>query len=188
MSKGKLIIITGPSAVGKTTVAMEVLKKLPNSTRVVTYTTRDIRDNETDGVDYNFISKEEFEKKIKENFFVEWATVYDQYYGNSYPDIQKELNQEKIVILVIDPQGAKTIKEKIPQSKAIFILPESIEQLSARLWERPNADKQKIEIRLNMVKREIKTYGPICDFSVRNVENKLEETVNTIIRLISTKA
>jgi len=184
MSKGKLIIITGPSAVGKTTVASELLKVVDNSVRVVTYTTRDLRDGEINGVDYNFISKDEFEKKIKEKFFIEWATVYKQYYGNSGPDIHKELNNGKLVILVIDPQGAKTIKKKLPESIAIFIMPESIEQLSNRLWLRPNADKNKIETRLNMVKNEIKTYKPICDFSVINGENQLKNTIKQIIKII----
>jgi len=143
-----------------------------------------VRTGEVDGVDYNFITREEFEKKIEEDFFIEYATVYKEYYGNSGPDIQRELDSGKLVILVLDPQGAKTIKEKLPLSTAIFIMPESIDQLSKRLWERPNANREKIETRLNMVKQEIETYKPLCDYAVINVENKLENTVNQIINLI----
>ena len=188
MNKGKLVIITGPSAVGKTTVANEILKKIKNSIRVVTYTTRDMRDGEVDGIDYNFITRDEFEKRIKESFFVEWATVYKHYYGNSGLDIQKELNEGKLVILVIDPQGAKTIKEKMPTSLAIFIMPESIKQLSNRLWKRPSANEDKIKTRLNMIKHEIHTYKPICDFAVINKENQLENTIKQIIALIDQKS
>jgi guanylate kinase len=188
MSKGKLIIITGPSAVGKTTITNALLKQNKDLVRVVTYTTRAKRDREIDGVDYNFISRDDFEKKLQENFFIEWATVYKQYYGNSNFDIQEILKNGKTAIILLDPQGTKTIKEKMPETTAIFIMPESLNQLSERLWRRPNAEKEKIQTRLNMTKHEIDTYKPICDFSIINEENQLKNSIKQVNDIIYDKS
>jgi len=185
MKSGKLIIITGPSAVGKTVVAKELLKKIKNSKRIITYTTRRPRAGEKDGVDYNFLSKQEFEKKLKEDFFIEWATVYKQYYGNSGEDIESALQNGHTIIMVLDVQGMKTIKEKLPKAIAFFILPESSQQLEKRLWERPDANEENIKTRLNKAKSEIKNYQKSANHSIINQENQLNKTIKQIITLIA---
>jgi len=176
MKKTKLFIITGPSAVGKTTVAGLVVKKMKNLQRIVTYTTRQRRRGERNGRDYNFISVEEFKKRIKEKEFFEWAINYDNYYGNSRKDIQKLIKQGKTPLFVIDIKGALKIKKIWPGGKAIFILPESLKQLENRLKKRLETTPTAIKKRLAVAKWEI-DQAPKCDYWVVNREGKIIETV-----------
>ncbi|MFH1667887.1 MAG: guanylate kinase [Candidatus Komeilibacteria bacterium] len=185
MTQGKLIIISGPSAVGKSTITAEVQKQLPNVKRIVTYTNRAPRPTEKDGVDYNFISAEDFKEKIDRDFFVEWAMVYNVYKGTSLQDINNALDCGENIVLVTDIQGMATIKNKLPQAQLIFILPESIDQLKNRLLARPQADPADVKIRLSKAENEIAKAKELCDFFVINRENQQENTIAEILNIIN---
>lgn len=188
MKPGKLIIISGSSGVGKTTVANAVQPKIDNFQRIITYTTRDIRPNEVSGKDYHFIDEREFKEKIDSNFFLEWARVYDNYYGNCLKNIKQALDGGKNIILVVDIQGAKMIKEKMPESIVIFLLHESVQQLEKRLRQRPSTTEQNLQTRIQKAQSEIEESKTISDHRIINKEGRLDETVETVIKIINSLA
>ncbi|GAB6066655.1 guanylate kinase [Aquifex pyrophilus] len=151
---GKLFVISAPSGTGKTTVAEKLLSELDNLEKVITYTTRKPRPYEKNGVDYVFITKEEFEKKIEEDFFLEYANVYGNYYGTPKKDIERILEEGKDALLVIDVQGAFKVKELRPDTITIFLLPPSLEELKRRIESRGYKDDN-LERRLKTAREEI---------------------------------
>ncbi|WP_461831213.1 guanylate kinase [Aquifex sp.] len=151
---GKLFIISAPSGTGKTTLAEKLLTELDNLEKVITYTTRKPRPYEKNGVDYVFITKEDFEKKIKDDFFLEYANVYGNYYGTPKKDIERILKEGKDALLVIDVQGAFKVKELMPDTITIFLLPPSLEELKRRIETRGYKDDN-LERRLKTAKEEI---------------------------------
>lgn len=183
MRDKKIYIITGPSAVGKTTVAELVLKKLKNLQKIVTYTTRVRRKGERQDRDYNFISVAEFKKKIKKKEFFEWAINYGNYYGNSKKDIEKIQKKGKEVLLVIDIKGVLTIKKKWSKSIAIFILPESLKQLERRFKKRADTTKKAVQERLKIAKWEL-SQAPKCDFWMVNRENKADLVAKEVVEIL----
>ena len=177
---GKVFILSAPSGAGKTTVALKLLSEVENLEKVITYTTRKPRPQEKNGVDYVFISKEEFEKKIKENFFLEYANVYGNYYGTPKKEVERILSEGKDVLLVIDVQGAFKIKKEIPEAVSIFLLPPSLEELKRRIEARGYKDEN-IEKRLETAKEEIPC-AKYFDFVVVNdFVNSAVERVKSII-------
>ncbi len=132
-----LIIVSAPSGAGKTTLVNKLLEEIDFAQRVITATTRQKRPGEEHGKDYYFLTKEEFERKIEKDEFIEWAKVYDNYYGVLKEELFRIKASNKEAILVVDVQGAKTIKEKIKEDVfSIFILPPSLEELYRRLLTR----------------------------------------------------
>lgn len=184
MTNSKLYIITGTSAVGKTSVALKLLKKNINLKRSLTCTTRPARRGEKDGQDYHFISVEEFRKKIMNNEFLEWANNYGNLYGTNKKDIKQILASGKNALVVIDIKGALNIKKKFKSAIAIFILPESINQLEARLKKRPNTTSDQIKKRLSLSKWEL-AKAKKCDYQVINKESKLAKTVKEVNNIIN---
>lgn len=180
----KLFIITGTSAVGKTTVAQGVLKKCKNLVRSITFTTREKRGQEKNGIDYHFISEQEFKNKIKKSDFLEWANNYGNLYGTDKKEIAKFLKKGKNVLVVIDIKGALNIKKKWPEAIIIFILPESFKQLEKRFKKRSDTSKKDIQKRLKIAKWEL-AKAPKCDFSVVNMENKAELAINEVCKIIN---
>ena len=145
--KAKLFIISGPSGVGKTSLANEVFKNIENIENVISYATRPRRVNEVEDIDYHFISKYEFIEEIKNNFFVEWTKIYENYYGTSFYSIENRLNAGINVLLVLDAMGLKALKEKYPRSlTSIFIIPPSIKELKNRLMKRGNDNDMDLRI------------------------------------------
>ena len=184
MKQGKLFIITGPSAVGKTSVAKLVLKKSKNLIRSLTFTSRKIRKGEKNGKDYHFISKEEFQKKIRKSDFLEWANNYGNLYGTDKNEIIKLLKQGKNVLVVIDIKGAISIKKKMLKAIAIFILPESTKQLEKRFKKRKDTSKKDIQKRLEIAEWEL-ARAPKCDYWVVNPENKIELAIKEVLEIIN---
>ena len=179
--KGKLFVISGPSGVGKGTVITELLENDEDLTFSVSVTTRKPRNNEVNGKDYIFISREEFENRIKNDKFLEWAEVHGELYGTPRKQIEEELKRGKKVILDIDVEGAKQIiKTDIPK-KTIFIMPPSEEELIRRLRERKTNSEKDIKMRLNQAKNEIKKQFSY-DIVVEN--DNLKETVSKIRDII----
>lgn len=184
MKAGKLFIITGTSAVGKTTVAEKLLARKPNLVRSITFTTRKIRINEKDGKDYHFISLKKFNNKIAHQDFLEWANNYGNFYGTDKNEILKNLDKGKDVLIVIDIKGALNIK-KILKQKAItiFILPDSLKQLAERFKNRPNTTRDEINRRMTTAKIELKQ-AKLCDYQIRNRENQIPKTVAKIQEIV----
>jgi len=153
--RGHLFIISAPSGAGKTTLAKAVLGRFPDMLYSVSYTTRKPRAGETDGVDYHFISSQDFKKGIKENRWAEWAEVYGNYYGTSVDVINKGLSSGRDMLLDIDVQGTIQILKHYPDSVTIFILPPSMDILKQRIEMRGTDSDSAIKRRLMTAEKEI---------------------------------
>jgi guanylate kinase len=160
-SKGLLFIISGPAGSGKTTICDGLMEK-ESLQRIVTSTTRSPRQGERDGLDYHFLNTQDFETKITEDAFYEYATVHNNYYGTQKADILKPILSGQNLLLNIDVQGAKTITEKASADDVlkghivtIFIMPPSLEELNARLRNRGTDSEEEIERRLIVARTEM---------------------------------
>jgi guanylate kinase len=147
-SAGRLFIVSAPSGAGKTTLCREVLKRIPDLLYSVSTTTRAPRLGEVGGADYHFITKDQFLQKIAENRWAEWAEVHGNYYGTSADFITEGLSNGKSILLDIDVQGARQIRQRFSGSIAIFILPPSMTVLKDRLTSRQTDPPSVIEKRL----------------------------------------
>jgi guanylate kinase len=156
--KDKIIVITAPSGAGKTTITKHLMKQFSNLAFSVSATTRTKRHNESEGKDYYFISKEDFESKIKEDAFLEWEMVYEgAYYGTLISEINKIWQQQQVPLLDIDVQGALRIKKLFPDNTiVIFIAPPSVEILKERLKGRGTESLEAIDKRFNKATDEMK--------------------------------
>lgn len=183
-SKGLVIVISGPSGVGKTTLHKKLKQNSLNSKYSVSVTTRPPRTNEINGNDYFFATEKEFKKMIKNNEFLEWAVVHNYYYGTPSKFVKETLSRGKNVILEIDVQGARRIK-KLYRNKSvlIFILPPSIDTLKTRLYGRGKDNRKTIELRLKNAKKEL---GYITDFDYLVINDNLETAVKKIKNIINT--
>ncbi len=155
VKKGSVFVLSAPAGSGKTTLIRKLVKEFDSVVESVSFTTRPIRKGEIEGVDYCFISQDEFKKRIKQDEFLEYAKVYDYYYGTSKKWVEKRLNKGKHVVLVIDTQGAKQIRKKISAS-FIFIMPPSINELKKRLHLRKTDSSKSIKERVAWATKEIK--------------------------------
>ena len=174
MRGGFVYILSAPSGAGKTTVGNLLLKEIPFLERVVTATTRSPRPGEKDGVDYYFLSEEEFIAKIERQEFLEWAKVYRYYYGTPKREVERILSQGKDALLIIDVQGAFQVKRQLPNAVSIFLLPPSLEELRKRLTLR---GERELKERLEWAKREIPC-AKYFDYVV--VNDLLEKAVEEI--------
>ena len=159
MSKaGTLYIVSAPSGAGKTTLVGALLKDMPDIKASISHTTRPMRPGEKEGINYHFVSEETFLSLINKEAFLEHAQVYNHFYGTSKEWVEKTLSEGIDVILEIDWQGAEQIRDLIPESKSIFILPPSLEALEERLIKRGQDDSTVIKLRLAAAKEEISHY------------------------------
>lgn len=152
--KGELIVLSGPSGVGKSTVIAELLSNRRDIHFSVSYTTRQPRTGEADGVNYNFVSREEFERMIADEELLEYAEYVGNYYGTSLKVIREKLDCGVDVLLDIEVQGAAKVKEKCPEAVLIFLIPPSIEELSRRLHRRNTDEENVIGLRLQKAREE----------------------------------
>lgn len=166
-NKGELIIVSAPSGAGKTTLSRMAVDRIENLKFSISYTTRDPREGEQDGVDYRFIKKAEFQAMVKDDKFIEHAKVHDNYYGTSRQDLQDLQSNGVNVILDIDVQGAKQVKGKVQDGKFVFIVPPSIEACRDRLLGRGLDSEEVIESRVKSSINEIKQ-AHIYDYIVIN--------------------
>jgi guanylate kinase len=154
-SRGHLFIISAPSGAGKTTLVKAVLQQFRDVLYSISYTTREPRADEQDGIDYHFISKQDFKKGINKGRWAEWAEVYGNYYGTSAEFIEKGLSSGCDILLDIDVQGTLQILKHYPDSVTIFILPPSMNTLRKRLEIRGSDSQAVIEKRLFNAKKEM---------------------------------
>lgn len=180
--KGILLVLSGPSGAGKGTVCHEVRKRMDNMKYSISATTRKPRVIEREGREYFFLSKEEFEKKISEEKFLEYALVYDNYYGTPRDYVEEILNQGFDCILEIDPQGAMQIKEKMDDAVFVFIAPPSMDELKKRLTFRGTEKPEEIAKRLGNAEKEFKNM-PNYDYVIIN--DKIEEAVSEVEAIIT---
>lgn len=178
-----LIVISGPSGVGKDTVVQELLNQSGNFHFVVTATSRPPRKGEVDGIDYFFVSETKFESMIEQNELLEYAWVHDNYKGVPKQQIRDALNSGKDVLMRVDPQGAATLKEIIPSALFIFLMAESEEAMMKRLQRRRSETPEKIELRLEIARQELQRIREF-DYCVINREGTLEETIEQIRHII----
>ena len=165
--KGQLIVLSGPSGVGKSTVIAELLSQRDNIYFSVSYTTRQPRVGEQDGVNYCFVSREEFEGMIARNELLEYAEYVNNYYGTSLKAIQERLDAGIDVLLDIEVQGAAKVRTRCPEAIFIFIIPPSFEELSRRLHRRNTDSEDVIAGRLEKAKVEFREI-PNYDYLVIN--------------------
>lgn len=165
--RGQLIVLSGPSGTGKSTVITELFKQRSNIHFSVSYTTRAPRTGEQDGVNYNFVSREEFERMIADNELLEYAEYVNNYYGTSLKVIHDKLDAGIDVLLDIEVQGAAKVRERCPEAIMIFIAPPSFEELSNRLHKRNTDSEEVIAGRLEKAKAELKEI-PKYDYLVIN--------------------
>jgi guanylate kinase len=179
---GQIYVVSGPSGVGKSSIIQAVRQRMDGLGYSVSHTSRKPRGREVDGVDYFFVDREAFRRMIDQGGFVEWARVYDDYYGTSFTSLQSQVRKGLDVIMDVDIRGAKNIKKDFEESVLIFILPPSLEALKNRLKHRGTEDEEVIGRRIEKASKEIGS----CvwyDYLVFNdrLEEAVEETRSIIV-------
>ena len=181
-SNGQLIVISAPSGAGKDTVVKELMKKYGDNKWVsVSATSREARPGEKEGIDYFYLTKEEFEKNIKEDFFLEYTNYAGNYYGTPKKYIKEKLDEGVDVILIIEIEGAMNVKKLIPEALFIFIMPPSIKELVRRLKNRGTETNEKILKRFNQTYKEINEVTKYNYVVVNDIVENAVEKVNSII-------
>jgi guanylate kinase len=178
---GLLIVISAPSGTGKTTILNQLTRSSKNLKHSISMTTRPPRSEELNGRDYLFVSQEDFEKKIEQDEFAEWAVVHGNLYGTPKKTLEEAINAGIDVILDIDVQGAIRIKEKYKEGVLIFIAPPNMEELRARLKKRNTESEEAIEQRLEEAKKELE-WLPKYDYYI--VNHRIKDTVSKVKAII----
>ena len=182
---GKLIVISAPSGTGKTTVVKKLLQQSTNLEASVSFTTRKMRENEKEGLDYFFVSEKTFANMIQNDDFLEHATVFGNFYGTEKKSVSEKLKEGVNVILEIDWQGALQIKSSMPSCVMIFLIPPSKEVLLARLKNRGTDSDQEIAYRFNQAVLDLEQSNK---FDLVLVNDQLDKVVTEIALCIEGKA
>ena len=177
-----LFIIAAPSGCGKTSLVEALIKKTKNLCVSISHTTRPPRPDEMNGINYYFVSINEFEEMIKNNAFVEHATVFDNHYGSSSQLIREKLDEGIDVILEIDWQGARQVKENMPNSISIFILPPSKEALLGRLQQRAQDDEITISRRMSDAQNQMRHFN---EFDYLIINDDFSSALNDLRLIMS---
>jgi guanylate kinase len=179
--RGLLFVISAPSGTGKTTV-VERLGERPDLRRSRSYTSRPARTGETDGVDYNFVSRQTFEEMVRRGDFLEWADIFGNLYGTSRRDVEAFLAAGIDLVLVIDVQGARQVRRQVPDAVAIFVLPPSFDVLASRLRGRNQDSEASIERRLATARAEITS---VDEYDYVVVNDDLDACVQEIDAIVA---
>ena len=182
MTNGTLYIISAASGAGKTTLVNAVLQQVDDLEVSVSHTTRAPREGEVDGVNYHFVDKDRFEEMVEASEFIEYATVFGNMYGTSRQHIQEQLLKGKDVILEIDWQGARQIRQLMPDCKSVFIVPPSTEALRQRLTSRGTDDEDIIARRMQEAISEMSHYVEFDYLVINDDFDEARENLTAIIR------
>jgi len=180
--KGKIVIISGPSGVGKSTICKEIIARRDDVCLSISMTTRPKSEAEVDGQDYWFISKEEFKERIDKKLFLEYAEVFGHLYGTPRDKVEEMLQSCKTVILEIDVQGAKQVKTTYPEAVMIFILPPSAKVLAERINHRGREAAELAEERLGLASTEIAAAWQYYEHMVVNED--LQQAIDECLQII----
>jgi len=179
----KVFVITGPSGVGKGTLIRLLRERIPELALSVSATTRAPRPGEEDGVDYHFLSDEAFAEKVANGEFVEWAEYSGRRYGTLRSELQRHLDAGHPVVLEIEVQGARQVREAMPEAVQIFIEPPQGEALRDRLVGRGTDDPEEVARRMDVAKEELAAAG---EFQYRVVNDRLEEALARLVDIVTT--
>jgi guanylate kinase len=174
---GRLIVLTGPSGVGKGTLMRSLLARHPDLYYSISATTRDPRPGEIDGQNYYFISRSKFEQSVAQGEFLEWAEFAGNYYGTPREAVHDQVQSGNSVVLEIELEGARLIRTSFPNAKSIFILPPSLEELEKRIRGRATDSDDAIARRLNRAKEEIQAAD---EFDLKIVNDDFDTALETI--------
>ncbi|MEA3489610.1 MAG: guanylate kinase [Candidatus Omnitrophota bacterium] len=179
--KSLIVVVSAPSGSGKTTIVSRLLEKAPDMKRSVSCTTRQPREGEKTGIDYIFVSEEEFKERIEKRDFLEWEKIFSNYYGTPRDQVTEAIEQGVDIILSIDIRGARSIKGEFPESVGVFIMPPSFEELETRI-KRRDADRGKqVSIRLQESGREIAAADEYDYLIINDDLDRAVEELKTII-------
>lgn len=179
-----LIILSGPSGVGKDAVLEGFKRRGYPLHYAVTATTRPRRKKETDGVDYHFVSKAEFENMIEKGELLEWANVYGNLYGVPRSELRQAMDKGKDVIVKVDVQGAANIKKTVPQAVFVFLAPPSMEDLNKRLKQRKTESSIDLEVRIKAAEKEMNSLS-MFDYVVVNHKDGIGQAISQIESIIT---
>ena len=180
--KGKIVIISGPSGVGKSTICKEVVKRLDNVCLSISVTTRPMAEAEVDGQDYWFVSQQQFRKRIDEGSLLEYAEVFGHLYGTPKDKVEVALGAGKTIILEIDVQGAREVKSVCPDAAMVFIFPPTEKELAQRIKNRGREGMEAAEERLEGADTEFAAAWQYYEHMV--VNDDLEQAVKEVIQII----
>lgn len=180
-SRGPLVVVSGPSGVGKTTLVKALVRRNPAFVLSVSATTRAPRAGEADGVDYRFLDRDEFARLRDAGEFLEWADVYGEWYGTPRQAVEEARSQGKTVVLEIDVQGARAVKRAVPDALAVFVEPPNWETLEQRLERRATEDPASMAVRLRTALREV---AAADDFDAVVANDRLGEAVENLEALV----
>jgi len=179
---GKVVVVSGPSGVGKSTICKEAVKRLNNAHLSVSVTTRPKGENEVDGRDYWFISEQQFQRRVNKGLLLEYAEVFGHLYGTPKDKVEEALQAGETIILEIDVQGANQVKVIYPAAVMIFILPPTRKELAERMNLRDREDAEAAEERLNGAGTEIAAAWQYYEHMVIN--DNLEQAVKEVVQII----
>jgi guanylate kinase len=183
-SKGVIVVISGPSGVGKGTICKELVKRLDDACLSVSVSTRPRTPKEIDGKDYWFVSRDEFQRRIEKGLLLEYAEVFGNFYGTPKDKVDEAIAAGKVVLLEIDVQGGKQIKKLYPDTVTVFILAPTPRELAGRLRGRGRDDEETAKRRLEQASNEIAV--ALKDYQYMVTNDKLDLAVNEIIGIIET--
>lgn len=179
--KGSLFVISAPSGAGKTTVCHRVLESMPDLAYSISHTTRPPRYGEKDGVDYFFVSEDEFLRMRKRGDFLEWALVHNNYYGTARRQISDCLGSGKDILLDIDVQGARQVRDQLSEAILIFILPPSWEVLEERLRKRQSNDEETLKLRIANARSEVRA---VREYDYIIINDDLDEAIRNLTAIV----
>jgi guanylate kinase len=181
---GLLVVVSGPSGVGKTTITRALRERFPEAEFSVSATTRPRTEKETEGVDYHFLSEEEFVRRIEEGAFLEHVEYAGKRYGTLREPVEDVVRRGGLMILDIDVRGGESVKAALPSALAMFILPPSEEELLRRLRDRKRESEEQIQKRFSAAKEEIARAKSSGAYEAMIVNDQLDEAVERAIRLV----
>ncbi len=184
MKKGILLIVSGLSGAGKGTICKRLMEKYPQYVLSISATSRKPREGETDGKEYFFITREEFEARLEKGLFLEHAQYVGNYYGTPKDWVQTQLSQKKDIILEIELQGAFQVKNQIPEAITIFVLPPNMKELRRRLLKRGTESEEEIERRMNRAEEEME-FVDKYDYVIVNED--VEKSVDMLHNIVTSE-